>query len=144
MKWSERHIKQLQETGKIVSAKIPERNKNFSSNGKQVSIPRERPKAIAWLDLNLAFWANENCLTLEKEHKFSDRKFAFDYSFPAIKIGIEYNGGIFMVKSGHSSVSGLLRDSEKQNLAVTLGWRVLVLTPLNYQTVLKSLNDLLK
>jgi hypothetical protein len=134
-------------------SQMPQRPKiTYVENGtvKHGAIPREKSKAIAWLDLNLAYWCNARGLELKcaatgGELQFDPvRKWRWDYAIPAEKIAIEFNGGMFMDKSGHSSVSGLLRDSEKQNAGVAQEWRVIVLTSLNYMTVLKTLNELIK
>jgi hypothetical protein len=78
-----------------------------------------------------------------------DRRFRFDYAWPEISfdeamelpdgafistlaggVALEVEGGVWMRgKSGHSSGKGILRDMEKQNIAVANGWRVLRLTP---------------
>jgi hypothetical protein len=86
------------------------------------------------------------------EYKFHpDRKFKFDYAFIEQKIAVEIEGGIFpfVDKRGayhkhgaHGSISGILRDMEKYNLAAVLGWRILRYQPgkINYlqiQEVLK-------
>jgi hypothetical protein len=70
---------------------------------------------------------------LETEYQFHpDRKWRFDFcwvwdddeSSPSY-IAVEFDG--FMAgggKSGHSSVSGIMRDVEKLTAAQLLGWRV--------------------
>lgn len=55
------------------------------------------------------------------------RRYELDYALPAIKTGVEVNGGQWM-KSGHSSGRGLHRDADKQNLAILHGWVVFWLT----------------
>ena len=64
------------------------------------------------------------------------RRFRFDYAWRTganldmVGVALEVDGGVWMRgKSGHSSGKGILRDMEKQNLAVVNGWRVLRLTP---------------
>ena len=64
-----------------------------------------------------------------REYKFlEDRKFRADFSIPSIRCLIEIQGGIYMDKSGHKSISGLKRDYEKSNLAQLAGWRYLQFT----------------
>lgn len=55
------------------------------------------------------------------------RRYELDYALPAIRVGIEVNGGQW-VKSGHSSGRGLHRDADKQNRAIEAGWRIFWLT----------------
>lgn len=127
--------------GFFVSTKKP---KKYSTNPAK-NIPVPKSKAVLWLDFNLQMWSNEHALTLEMEYKFCpDRGWRWDYCWPAIKVAIEYNGGIFMQKSGHSNMKGLHRDSEKMNRAQLMGWRVLTVTAMNYTTILKTLNELKK
>lgn len=53
------------------------------------------------------------------------RKFRFDYVHLESKVAIEINGGIWARgDSGHSSGTGLLRDYEKNNLAIQEGYVV--------------------
>ena len=67
-------------------------------------------------------------LSPEREHKFHPaRKFRFDYAFLDKKLAIEYEG-IFSAKSRHTTVTGFMRDAEKYNEAMLLGWRVLRIT----------------
>lgn len=52
------------------------------------------------------------------------RKFRFDYAFPAARLGIELEGGLYS-GGAHARPAGILRDMEKGNFAVLHGWRVL-------------------
>lgn len=66
------------------------------------------------------------------EHKFCDtRRFKFDWAIIDHKIGIEYEG-LMSDKSRHTTISGFSKDTQKYNLAQSLGWRVLRYTALNY------------
>lgn len=62
-----------------------------------------------------------------------ERRFRFDYAWGASSLGpqiaLEIEGGVWMKKSGHNTGKGILRDMDKQNVAVANGWRVLRLTP---------------
>jgi very-short-patch-repair endonuclease len=65
----------------------------------------------------------------EKEYRFCpERRWRFDYAYPDVKIAIEQEGGAY---SGgrHTRGSGFIKDMEKYNKAVMLGWRVLRYTP---------------
>lgn len=141
--FNQKQLKELQQRGLIRGFRVPEKKKGYSED-KGVKIPAHKPKAILWLDMNLQLWSNDHALTLEMEYRFcQDRRWRFDYAWPAIMLALEYNGGIFMQKSGHSNMKGLHRDSEKINRATVLGWKVLQVTALNYTTVLKTLNEML-
>jgi very-short-patch-repair endonuclease len=79
----------------------------------------------------------------EREHTFAPgRKFRADFAYPEKKILIEVEGGLFMRRGGHNSISGISRDIEKYNLAVTLGWRVLRYTSENMSQVVNDLRKL--
>lgn len=62
------------------------------------------------------------------------RKYRFDYAWIDHKLAVEQEGGIwikgFSGRGGaHSLPSNIIRDMEKNNIAVKLGWRVLRFTP---------------
>ena len=57
-----------------------------------------------------------------------DRKFTFDFAWPVERLLVEVNGGIWVSNTGHSSGTGIERDTEKCNLAVLNGYRVLSVT----------------
>jgi hypothetical protein len=52
------------------------------------------------------------------------RKFELDFAWPKLLIGVEIQGGIWRAKGGAHTGLGHLRDMDKNNLAVELGWRV--------------------
>jgi very-short-patch-repair endonuclease len=61
----------------------------------------------------------------EREYKFApDRKWRFDFAWPARMLAVEVEGGVY---SGgrHTRGSGFVKDVEKYNAAAMLGWRVL-------------------
>ncbi len=69
------------------------------------------------------------CLTLEKEYKFAPkRRFKADYAITGWRLLLEIEGGIF-TKQAHGSITGILRDIEKYNLAMIYGFQVLRFTP---------------
>jgi very-short-patch-repair endonuclease len=65
------------------------------------------------------------------------RRFAADFAYPAVRLLIEIQGGLVPftredgeVRAGaHGSVSGVLRDLERTNLAALNGWRMLRFPP---------------
>ncbi len=74
------------------------------------------------------------------EFKFcKDRKWRFDYAWPKFKIAVEQEGGIW-IRGRHTRGSGYIKDMEKYNKAVMLGWKVLRYTP--DQMLYEAINDL--
>ena len=80
----------------------------------------------------------------DTEYRFSDRRYMFDIVLLPIglKIAIEYNG-LFSAKSRHTTISGYSKDREKINLAISMGWKVLEYTPLNYTNVVDDVKRLI-
>lgn len=141
--WSQKDLQDRQRSGKIRGYKVKKNAIKNPETGKL--IPPEKPAAIIWLDWNLQYWCNEHALTLEMQYEFNPhRKFASDYAITALKVLIEYEGGIFMPRGGHNSPSGIQRDIEKYALAESMGYRVIRLTVMSYKTVLQTLNEMVK
>ncbi len=65
------------------------------------------------------------------------RRFRWDFHILGTNLIIEVQGGIF-VKGGHSTGVGIMRDSEKHNLAMLAGYRDLLVN----KTTIKSLQAL--
>lgn len=152
MNWSLKHIEDLKASGKIRDYKIPESAKKYSSFlAKNISAGRivakhfkKRSKEKEWISWNLLIWCNEHAVILEEEYRFHpERKYRFDWCVPSLKIAIEYEGGIFMQKSGHSNFKGQNRDIDKYNSAQVLGWKVIRFNAINYQDLITELNKLL-
>jgi hypothetical protein len=65
----------------------------------------------------------------ESEYRFHpDRKWRFDFAWPAQHLALEVEGGVWS-KGRHTRPKGFLGDMEKYNAAAVLGWRVLRCTP---------------
>jgi very-short-patch-repair endonuclease len=67
-----------------------------------------------------------------REFRFhKTRRWRWDFAFVKERIAIEINGGIASAKSGHRSMTGVLRDYEKINASMLEipPWRVLQVTP---------------
>lgn len=67
--------------------------------------------------------------TYERQHGYvPGRKFAADFAWPAQRLLVEIQGGIY-TGGAHGSVTGIKADIERLNLATLHGWRVLRFTP---------------
>lgn len=79
----------------------------------------------------------------EREYRFHpERKWRFDYAFPALRLAVEVEGGFFARKGSkkcpacgllppgrHSTGAGQRADLEKYNAATVLGWRLIRVMP---------------
>lgn len=79
------------------------------------------------------------------EYRFhKTRKWRFDYAWPAYKVALEIEGGVW---SGgrHTRGKGFLGDMEKYNAAAVAGWTVIRCTPdgLMSATTLAMLREVL-
>ncbi len=64
-----------------------------------------------------------------REYRFAPpRKWRFDYAWPRYMLAMEKQGGLF-IQGRHNRGAALLKEYEKLNEAVILGWRVLLVTP---------------
>lgn len=106
---------------------------------KKSSIPNQPCKQVMWIWGQLVAWSLENGIEVVKEHRFHpERKWRFDFAVPCKMIAIEYEG-LNSERSGHTTLSGYTKDTEKYNAAQALGWKVLRFTVKNYKTALKEL-----
>lgn len=143
MSWNKKHIKGLQQRGKIRgfmdndnTIRQPTKAKGMKGN----RIPKAS-KEKGWMGWNLLYWANTHALELKTEHRFTDdRRFKFDWAFPAVKIAIEYEG-LNSLKSGHTTMAGFTSNTDKYNLAQSMGWIVLRFTLINYKTLPTQLEN---
>jgi len=78
----------------------------------------------------------------QAEYKFDEkRKWRFDYAVPALKVAIELDGATFKPGTGHNTGVGLRAWREKNNAAMSLGWRVWHYAP---EEVIKAGRKMLK
>ncbi len=100
--------------------------------------------------LELIFWRLMEGAGLpmpEREYRFHEtRRFRMDFAWPEQKVAVEAMGGTW---SGgrHSRGPGYEADCFKSNLALSMGWRMLRLTPgllKDGPAVVKQVRDLLE
>lgn len=144
-KMSKRFLDGLKANKKIRGYSMPREVKK--KKNKNIPVIRKKSAALIWLEWNLQYWCNQRSLELKfgKDEQLvcDDRKWRFDFAIPSLMIAVEYEGGIFMEKSGHSSTAGMGRDIEKYTRAQLMGWQVIRVSAINYKTVLETLNALI-
>ena len=67
-------------------------------------------------------------LKVEMELRFCKRFWKFDYAIPEKLVAVEIEGGVY-TKGRHTRGQGYVKDLEKYNAAIELGWVVLRYTP---------------
>lgn len=69
------------------------------------------------------------------EYRFHPtRKWRFDFAWVEFAVALEVDGGVW-TRGAHGRGSGIVRDIEKGNAAVMLGWRVLRVQPRDLRTM---------
>lgn len=119
----------------------------FASNASKSKnkAPRRSSKIFLSISVQLEEWCDKNGFKLLNEHRFNlQRKYRFDWAIEEIRTAVEYNGGVFMQKSGHSNIKGSTRDADKINLAQSEGWKVLVFNAVNYKNIIQELEKHIK
>lgn len=61
---------------------------------------------------------------MKREYQFCKRGWRFDFAWPAIKVALEVEGGVFR-KGRHTTGSGFTEDCCKYNAAAIDGWLVI-------------------
>jgi very-short-patch-repair endonuclease len=77
----------------------------------------------------IAFVKQHTGIELIAEYAFHpEKKYRMDFANLDLKLSIEIDGGIYMEKSGHNSITGILTSMKKRNEAQVMGWRCLHIT----------------
>lgn len=141
-RWTEQSIKDLQRNGKIRGYKVVDDRPAIKEGGRKVTKHfQKRSKEKDFICWNLLYWCNEKAVCLEEEYLFNpNRKWRFDWAIPSLMIAVEYEG-LFSEKSGHTTITGFTKDTDKYNSATSRGWRVIRLTALNYRNLISALNQ---
>lgn len=92
---------------------------------------RVMPVGTLTLDDHLA-----NRMCVFQEYRFHpERKWRLDFAIPALKLGIEIDGGIWRPSGGaHSRPANIQRDIEKANALTMLDWRLLRFSPVEIKS----------
>lgn len=138
-------LEALQTSGKIKGFKAPGEvpaDKPQEPKGKIISKHFSRKsKALDTISWTILKWSQEKGLTLMEEYRFHEtRKWRFDKALPEVMIAVEFEGGIYIPNGSHKNMDRFHRDTEKYNAATAMGWLVIRLTALNYNSLLTELN----
>jgi len=120
---------------KVISSVSPKSNRSKVIKTGWIDDSRNIKNKEKHKDAFIRFIEMELGLEVWPEFHFSiERNYRLDYAIPKYKIGIEVNGGVWAKgNSGHSSGKGILRDYEKSNLAQSLDWKIITVTPLEME-----------
>lgn len=78
----------------------------------------------------------------QDEYKFlEDRNFRADHAIPSKRILCEYEG-LQSERSGHTTLLGYTKDTEKYKLASQAGWEIWRYTVLNFTSIVDDLNKI--
>ena len=100
----------------------------------------------------LLYWERLHGLDLRPVRQFCfakaiGRRWRMDFAWPAKKVCVELDGGIF-IGGGHNRGVQFTKDAEKHNAAVMRGWRILRYTTLDMkerpEEVVKEVTELLR
>jgi very-short-patch-repair endonuclease len=142
--WNNKKLQELKRSGKIRGFDYKSEPGN-GSRARPINLPKPKPEALGWLEMNLQKWCNDHACELKMEHQVcKDRKWRFDFAMPAHKIAVEYEGGIYLQRSGHNTPKHYTKDTEKYNRAQAEGWRVIRVTHMNYKQIHEHLNAFFK
>lgn len=128
--------------GEVVRLYQP--HKKSAGNRLKIVLPKKEARQLAWIKSQLSILG----IKFIPEFQFAKpRKFRADIALSEHKILIEYEGIINLKnnnKSGHTTIKGYTKDTEKYNLAGVLGYTVLRYTAINYRDSLRDVADILK
>lgn len=82
-------------------------------------------------------------LPVEEFRFHPTRKWRFDLCWPAAKVALEIEGGVW-TNGRHVRGTGYLNDIQKYNAAVLLGWKVFRTTPQTAHQVAELLKEALR
>ncbi len=106
MNWNQKILEEKKQQGLIRDYKYSKQSNSveLKTGGRIVAKHfQKRSKEKDYIAWNLLFWCNEKAVTLEEEYKFHpERNWRSDWAIAAFKILVEFEGGIFMQKSGHT------------------------------------------
>ena len=143
MGWTLQHIERLKEAGRIKGYKMVSGEPIREKKSTKMKLPKPTPEGLLFI-INTLLYKN---IPFVREYQFAKhRRFRFDVAIYEKKIYIEYEG---LVKanqnvSGHQSLEGYTSNTEKYNLATSMGWKGLRYTSRNYKDFSKDLEKILQ
>ena len=88
------------------------------------------PKIDAEDELAMYLDAMDWCPPYERQYKYvpSRPRFKADFAFPSLRLLVEVQGGVY-TRQAHGSITGIVKDIERGNLATLNGWRLIRVLP---------------
>jgi hypothetical protein len=116
---------------------------------KQV-VPRKKSATVTQMENELLMNFSELTI-VEFEYPFTQihkiygdkkklRRFKADFAFPELRLLIEYHG-LNSEKSGHTTITGFSKDTDKANYAAQLGYHTMSYTILNYTNLIQDVEN---
>lgn len=134
----------LQRTKACEVVQTYQSSKKSAGKGLKIILPKKEAHQLTWIKSQLSILG----INYQSEFKFApSRNFRADIGLSDHKIIIEYEGIINLKnnnKSGHTTIKGYTKDTEKYNLAGILGYTVLRYTAINYRDSLRDIAEILK
>ena len=125
-----------------INPQLFEKVEQLTEKGKR--LPNQPCDQVLWMGSRLAWWSLHTGIEIKKEYRFHPtRRWRFDFCLPDKRIGIEYEG-LNSEKSGHTTLEGYTKDTEKYNEAQALGWKVIRFTCRNYKSVIREVEKVIE
>lgn len=108
-----------------------------------IKIKPKRQKRKSKLEEKFMLLINENGIDVPvREYKFCpERRWRLDFAWIDCKLGVEIDGGVWS-NGRHNRGSGFIKDMEKLNMAVKLGWKVLRYHAGNLETAIDDIKSI--
>jgi very-short-patch-repair endonuclease len=103
--------------------KVPD---EFPTTEQGINMPIPRPLSEG--ECEFALHCNIYHIAVEREVRFCERHWRFDFVVTGTKIAIEIEG-VTHEGGRHQRIKGYMEDARKYNEATLLGWRVFRFTP---------------
>jgi hypothetical protein len=135
MRMSAAEYNKLRATGKVKGPELVNPSKNT------VRVPKPVPAGVLFIRQQL----EQSKVEFKSEYYFAKpRMYRFDFAIPGKKVYIEYEGLVAPGQmGGHQTTAGYTDNTNKYNLAATLGWIGYRYTSRNYKNFEEDLRAII-